>query len=118
METMELAASHTAHLLMWLAGLVVVGVLLSAFYFGRRAQARQIDPPNPEKQPKRPYDGPVREEREYREPNEMPHDGHRLLPHEIQGGYGNCSSHPCESQDPEDHRKTSGGGGFGSGGLG
>ncbi|WP_369212299.1 DUF6479 family protein [Streptomyces flavofungini] len=115
---MDIAASSTTHLLMWIAGLVVVGVLLSAFFFGRRAQAKQVATPHPEDNPKRPYDGPVREEQEFREANEMPQDGRRRLPHEIQGGYGNCSSHPSESQDPEDHRKSSGGGSFGSGGLG
>lgn len=117
METMELAASSTAHLLMWLAGLVVVGVLLAAFYWGRRAQARETRKPRPEEQPKRPYDGPVREEREYREPDEMPHDGSRLTPHELKEGYGTSSTHRSPSQDPADHRKGDGGS-FGSGGLG
>ncbi|MEU5900104.1 MULTISPECIES: DUF6479 family protein [Streptomyces] len=117
MEPMELAVSHTAALLMWVAGLVVVGVLLTAFFWGRRAQARETRTVSPEEQPKRPYDGPVREEREYREPDEMPHDGRRLLPHELHNGYGRSSTHPSDSQDPDDHRKGNSGS-FGSGGLG
>lgn len=117
METMELAVPHTVALLMWVAGIVVAGVLLAAFFWGRRAQARETRTPAPEEQPKRPYDGPVREEREYREPDEMPHDGGRLLPHELNGGYGKPGTHPSPSQDPDDHRKGNSGS-FGSGGLG
>ncbi|MFG2650395.1 DUF6479 family protein [Streptomyces sp. NPDC048436] len=114
---MEIAVSSTAALLMWIAGLIVVGVLLGAFYWGRRVQARETRTPRPEEQPKRPYDGPVREEREYREPDEMPQDGGRLTPHELKEGYGTSSTHRSPSQDPEDHRKGDGGS-FGSGGLG
>lgn len=113
----ELAASSGTALLMWIVGLVVVGVLLAAFLWGRRIRAREPAAPRPEEQPKLPEDGPVHEVREYREPNEVPRDGGRLTPHELDGGYGTPSTHPSASQDPEDHRKP-GGGSFGSGGLG
>lgn len=117
METMELAVSSSASLLMWIAGLVVVAVLLGAFFWGRRAQARETSKPRPEEQPRMPEGGPVREVREYREPDEVPQDGGRLLPHELKEGYGSSSTHPSPSQDPDDHRKGRGGS-FGSGGLG
>ncbi len=119
MESMEweLAISHTADLFMWIAGVVVVAVLLGAFFWGQRVRGRESRPPRPEEQPKRPYEGPVREEREYREPDEVSEDGHRLNPHELKGGYGQSSTHRCASQDPKDHRKGDGGS-FGSGGLG
>ncbi|MEU5576824.1 DUF6479 family protein [Streptomyces huasconensis] len=113
----ELAISHTAALSMWAAGVVVVAVLLGAFFWGQRVRARESRPPRVEEQPKRPYEGPVREEREYREPDEVPRDGGRLLPHELKEGYGQSSTHRCASQDPADHRKGDGGS-FGSGGLG
>ncbi|MFH8795876.1 DUF6479 family protein [Streptomyces sp. NPDC017941] len=117
MNTMEIAASSGTHLLMWIAGLAVVGVLLGAFFWGRRAQARETSKPRPEDQPHMPEGGPVREEREYRDPDEMPQDGRRRLPHELHGGYGSSRTHPSPSQDPDDHKKGRGGS-FGSGGLG
>ncbi|MFD4629144.1 DUF6479 family protein [Streptomyces sp. NPDC058284] len=117
METMELAVSSGAALLMWIAGLVVVAVLLGAFFWGRRAQARETRTVSPEEQPKRPYGGPAREEREYREPDEVPKDGGRLTPYQLKNGYGTSSTHRSPSQDPADHRKGDSGS-FGSGGLG
>ncbi|MGW5736668.1 MULTISPECIES: DUF6479 family protein [Streptomyces] len=113
----EIAASSGTALLMWIVGLVVVGVLLAAFAWGRRMRAREPAPPRPEEQPKMPEGGPVREVQEFREPNEVPRDGGRLTPHELDGGYGTPSTHPSPSQDPEDHRRP-GGGSFGSGGPG
>ncbi|MET9498803.1 DUF6479 family protein [Streptomyces sp. NPDC006552] len=113
----ELAASSGAHLLMWIAGIVVVLVLIGAFMLGRRIQTRESRRPTPEEQPKMPEGGPVHEVREYREPDEVPQDGGRLTPHELHEGYGTSSTHLSESQDPEDHRKDDGSS-FGSGGLG
>ncbi|WP_030778024.1 DUF6479 family protein [Streptomyces sp. NRRL S-920] len=119
MESMEweLAISHTAALLMWIAGVVVVAVLLGAFFWGQRVRAREPRPPRPDEQTKMPEGGPVREIREYRDPDEVPRDGHRLTPHELKEGYGQSSTHRSPSQDPADHRKGDGGS-FGSGGLG
>ncbi|MFJ9037753.1 DUF6479 family protein [Streptomyces sp. NPDC102406] len=119
MEKMEweLAVSSTTALLMWIAGIVVVLVLIGAFILGRRVQNRESRRPRPEEQPKLPEGGPVGEVQEYREPDEVPQDGGRLLPHELKGGYGQSSTHPSPSQDPADHRKDNGSS-FGSGGLG
>jgi hypothetical protein len=119
MEKMEweLAVSSSAALLMWIAGVVVVLVLIGAFVLGRRIQSRESRRPKPEEQPKMPEGGPVWEVREYREPDEVPQDGGRLTPHELHEGYGTSSTHPSASQDPADHRKGDGGS-FGSGGFG
>lgn len=119
MKTMEweLAASSGSHLLMWIAGLAVVGVLIGAFIWGRRIQAREARRPRPEEQPHLPEGGPVREVREYRDPDEVPHDGGWLTPHELKEGYGESSTHLSPSQDPDDHRKGRGSS-FGGGGLG
>ncbi|MEU6673973.1 DUF6479 family protein [Streptomyces sp. NPDC046925] len=119
MESMqwEMAASSGTALLMWIVGLVVVGVLLAAFFWGRRVRSREPAPPRPDEQPKMPEGGPVGEVQEFREPNEVPRDGGRLLPTELDGNYGTPSTHRSPSQDPEDHKKP-GGGSFGSGGPG
>ena len=119
MEKMEweLAVSSSAALLMWIAGIVVVLVLIGAFVLGVRIQSRESRKPKPEEQPKMPDGGPVREIWEYREPDEVPKDGGRLTPHELNEGYGSSSTHRSPSQDPADHRKDDGSS-FGSGGLG
>ncbi|MFI0240245.1 DUF6479 family protein [Streptomyces sp. NPDC016845] len=113
----ELAVSSSAALLMWIAGIVVVLVLIGAFILGRRIQNRESRRPTPEEQPHLPDGGPVGEVQEYRDPDEVPQDGGRLLPHELKGGYGTSSTHKSASQDPEDHRKGNNSS-FGSGGFG
>ncbi|MFG2661258.1 DUF6479 family protein [Streptomyces sp. NPDC048425] len=105
----ELAASPGPALLAPFAGLVVVGVLIGAFIWGRRIRAREARPPRPDEQPKLPEGGPVREIREFREPDEMPHDGRRLTPHELNQGYGTSSTHRSASQHPTDHEDRDGG---------
>ncbi|MFE2378796.1 DUF6479 family protein [Streptomyces sp. NPDC059398] len=111
-STYQLAVSSNTALFMLLAGIIVVGVLLAAFAWGRRIRARELPPPEPEEQPHLPEEGPVHEMREYREPEEMPHDGSRLLPHEIKGS----STHRSPVQKPP--KDTGDGSSFGSGGLG
>ncbi|MFI5659999.1 DUF6479 family protein [Streptomyces sp. NPDC051684] len=110
-------SSNTA-LLMWIIGLVVAGVLIAAFIWGRRIRAREPGPPRPEEQPKLPDSGPVLETREYRDPDEVPRDGGRLTPHELHEGYGTSGTHPRPAQDPAEHRKgddsSFGGGGPGN----
>ncbi|MEU6388042.1 DUF6479 family protein [Streptomyces sp. NPDC046939] len=113
----ELAVTSMSALLMWIAGIVVVLVLIGAFILGRRIQNRESPRPTPEEQPKMPEGGPVVEEQEYRDPDEVPQDGGRLLPHELKGGYGTSSTHRSASQDPEDHKKGNNSS-FGSGGFG
>lgn len=113
----ELSASSPGFaLLMPIAGLVVVAVLIAAFAWGRRIRARESRPPRPEEQPHLPDDGPVREEREFREPDEVPRSSHRLTTHDLEG-YGSGSTHRSVSQEPPEE-KNGDGGSFGSGGLG
>jgi hypothetical protein len=98
------------------AGVVVVALLLGAFVLGSRIRRREPGPPRPDEQPRMPADGPVREVRETREPNEMPRSDHRLTPHEMPG-HGNMPSR----SNPEKERPRwdqDSGGSFGSGGPG
>ncbi|MCX4726753.1 DUF6479 family protein [Streptomyces sp. NPDC090052] len=113
----QLAVSSNTALFMLLTGIVVVAVLLAAFAWGRRIRARELPPPKPNEQPHLPKEGAVHETREYREPEEMPHDGSRLLPHELKGS----STHRSASQKPPADDDADGfgdGSSFGSGGLG
>ncbi|MBW1602752.1 hypothetical protein JJV70_11655 [Streptomyces sp. JJ66] len=69
------------------AGIVVAAVLAFAVVYGiRRLRSTGISRPPARHQP---APGEVEEtghEREYREPDEMPRDGRRRLPHEMPGG--------------------------------
>ncbi|NBM18376.1 DUF6479 family protein [Streptomyces sp. GC420] len=100
----------------FVAGLVVVGMLIGAFVLGRRIRDREPAPPTPEEQPHLPPTGPVREIQEEREPEEVPQTdfAHRLLPHEFQG-FGNEGTHSSKRPRPTWSGKS---GGFGSGGVG
>ncbi|MEV7425885.1 MULTISPECIES: DUF6479 family protein [unclassified Streptomyces] len=55
------ASPGAAALLPLVFGLVVVGVLIAGFVYGRRILAREPRRPLPEEQPNRPQDGPARE---------------------------------------------------------
>ncbi|MFF2775265.1 DUF6479 family protein [Streptomyces sp. NPDC058052] len=101
-----------------IGGLVLVAVLITAFWFGYRVRTREPRPPQPEEQPHRPDTGALPGEMsEYRRPNEMPHtDGeHRLMPYQLKDG-GTADTEP----QTEEKRKWGGisSGGFGSGGTG
>ncbi|WP_395361291.1 DUF6479 family protein [Streptomyces sp. YH02] len=101
-----------------LGGLVLVAVLITAFWLGFRIRNREPAPPRPEDQPHRPEDsGLPGEMSEYRRPAEMPHtDGeHRLMPYQLKDG-----SEPAPDPPTEEKRKWGGisSGGFGSGGTG
>ncbi|WP_338899931.1 DUF6479 family protein [Streptomyces sp. TG1A-60] len=97
----------------FLAGLVVVAMLIGAFWLGARVRAREPRPPRPEEQPRMPEGGPVREERVNREPDEIPQSENRLTPYEV---HGNMGTRPSESK--KRRRWSKGGGSFGGGGLG
>ncbi|MCL7425650.1 DUF6479 family protein [Streptomyces sp. YS415] len=98
------------------AGVVVVALLLGAFVLGSRIRRREPGPPSPEEQPRLPADGPVREVRESREPDEVPRSDHRVTPHEMPG-HGNMPSRPTSGQERPRWNEGSGGS-FGSGGPG
>ncbi|GAA3244863.1 hypothetical protein GCM10020256_71050 [Streptomyces thermocoprophilus] len=76
-------------------------------------KSREPAPPRPEEQPHLPPEGAVREERENREPEEVPQDGRRRLPHE----FGNLGTRPSTTTERPRWGKGSSGS-FGGGGLG
>ncbi|MFJ6084677.1 DUF6479 family protein [Streptomyces sp. NPDC092369] len=82
---MDIAAGKALGIGLVAVGVVIVAVLLGAFWMGSRARRRQPPPPRPEEQPQVPQGGPVREEREHRESDEVPQDGRRRTPHEMTG---------------------------------
>ncbi|MGW0119075.1 DUF6479 family protein [Streptomyces sp. NPDC003327] len=103
----------------FLAGLILVAVLITAFWFGFRVRTREPRPPKPEEQPHRPDTGALPGEMsEYRRPAEMPQtDGeHRLMPYQLHDSGTETSPEP-----PSEEKRKWGGissGGFGSGSPG
>ncbi|MFI9650662.1 DUF6479 family protein [Streptomyces sp. NPDC052040] len=91
--SMNIAVSHGLQLGLWpfLVGLVVVALLVGAFWMGVRVRRRESEPPRPEEQPRLPEGGPVGEVMENREPDEVPRGGDRLTPHELRA-HGNLGS--------------------------
>ncbi|MGW6393965.1 DUF6479 family protein [Streptomyces sp. NPDC055103] len=105
-----------------LGGLVLVAVLIGAFWLGYRIRNREPAPPKPEEQPHRPEtERPPGEMSEYRRPAEMPHtDGeHRLMPYQLKDS-GTSGTETSPDPPSEEKRKWGGisSGGFGSGGTG
>ncbi|WP_234376813.1 DUF6479 family protein [Streptomyces sp. TP-A0356] len=99
-----------------IAAVLVVALLLGAFWMGVRIWRREPPPPRPEEQPRLPDEGPVGEVRENREPEEVPRSRHRLTPHRLKA-HGNVGSRTSSSeQRPRWDRGSSGS--FGSGGPG
>lgn len=98
----------------FVVGLLITAMLVAAVWWGMRVRAREPGPPRPEDHPHLPAGGAVHEISEMREPDEMPHNGRVLTPHEL---HGNISSRRAKDQTrPIWGRNSSGG--FGSGGLG
>ncbi|MDN3249501.1 DUF6479 family protein [Streptomyces mutabilis] len=95
------------------AAVVVVALLIGAFAFGSRQKRKESPPPTPEEQPRMPDEGPVREVRERREPDEMPRTDERTLPHDL----GNQGSRTAPGQE-RPRWDEGGSGSFGSGGPG
>ncbi len=97
-------------------GLIVSGLLIWAVRFGMTVRRAESDPPRPEEQPRLPESGPVHEERERREPDEVPHasqESERLMPHNLH------SSGTRRGEDQSRPRWAPGNSGsFGSGGSG
>lgn len=113
---MDIAASSAAAMGLVAAGVVIVAVLIGAFVVGSRIRRREPAPPRPDEQPRMPDEGPVREVREHREPDEVPRSDHRLTPHELPG-HGNSPTRTGPSQ-PRRRWSEGGSGSFGSGGPG
>ncbi|MFE2352775.1 DUF6479 family protein [Streptomyces parvulus] len=112
-----LAASDAVNVTVaFILGLVVAGALIGAVRIGMRVMDRESDRPRADEQPHLPPTGAVREEREMREPDEIPlnQDGSpRLMPYEL---------HHSGSRRGEDQRRRrwlpGSSGAFGSGGSG
>ncbi|MEG3630969.1 DUF6479 family protein [Streptomyces poriticola] len=100
----------------FLGGLVIAGALVWAVRVGMRVMDRESPRPNADEQPKLPDTGPVHEEREMREPDEVPlaPDGRtRLMPYEL---------HPASTRKGKDQVRRrwlpGSSGSFGGGGPG
>ncbi|MFD5446852.1 DUF6479 family protein [Streptomyces sp. NPDC003470] len=82
-----LAASNALNMFAaFIGGLVVAGMLILAVRIGMRAMEQESTRPRAEEQPHLPASGPVYEEREMREPDEIPlnTDGSpRLMPYQL-----------------------------------
>ncbi|WNM32237.1 DUF6479 family protein [Streptomyces sp. Li-HN-5-11] len=100
----------------FVAGLVVVALLIGAFWLGARIRRREPAPPRPEEQPRLPDGGPVREVLENREPDEVPRSDDRLTPHRL-SAHGNLGSRTSAAQARPRWDEGSSGS-FGSGGPG
>ncbi|NEY36806.1 hypothetical protein GTU99_32505 [Streptomyces sp. PRKS01-65] len=99
----------------FIGGLVIAGALIWAVRVGMRVMEQELERPRPEEQPKLPVTGPVREEREIREPDEVPLvvDGSgRLMPYQL---------HPASTRRCKDQQRRrwipGSSGSFGGGGL-
>ncbi|MFJ6085670.1 DUF6479 family protein [Streptomyces sp. NPDC092369] len=99
----------------FVGGLIIAGALVGAVQFGMRVRDRELPRPAPGDHPHLPDTGPVREQREIREPDEMPHgEGReRLMPYDL---------HHSGSRTGKDQRRRrwlpGSSGSFGGGGLG
>ncbi|MEU0471058.1 DUF6479 family protein [Streptomyces olivaceus] len=100
----------------FILGLVIAGALIGAVRIGMRVMERESDRPRAEDQPHLPSSGAVHEEREAREPDEIPlNDGStpRLMPYELH----HSGSRRCEDQSRRRWMPGSSGS-FGGGGPG
>ncbi|ANH90201.1 MULTISPECIES: DUF6479 family protein [unclassified Streptomyces] len=115
---LDIAAAHGAAIGIWpfVAGLVLVALLIGAFWMGARIRRREPAPPRPDEQPRLPDSGPVGSVLENREPDEVPHDGDRLTPHRLPG-HGNAGTR-TGAPAPRPRWDAGGSGSFGSGGPG
>lgn len=98
-------------------GVLIVCALIGAVWLGIRVKNREPEPPEPKDQPHMPPEGPTDEVVTNREPDEMPRDGVRRLPHDGVRDTGDREGHPGE---PPRRKKWEPGksGSFGSGGPG
>ena len=115
-QDVVLASSTTNVVAAFIGGLVIVAALIWAVRLGIRVRGEEPAPPTAEEQPRLPEGGAVYEEREVREPDEVPHAGReseRLMPYNM---------HSAGTKHADDqHRKRwqpGSSGSFGSGGPG
>ncbi|WP_037671224.1 DUF6479 family protein [Streptomyces griseus] len=111
------AGTTSGFIVILLGGLVITGALVWAVRLGIKVRGREHAHPRPgERHPRLPEDGPVRETREYREPDEMPQAtdaSERLTPHELRHSGGRRRA---DQAPPRWDEGSSGS--FGSGGTG
>ncbi|MFI6495338.1 DUF6479 family protein [Streptomyces sp. NPDC050564] len=112
-----IAANHAVNAVAaFIGGLFIAGALVWAVFLGIRVRRKESPPPRPDEQPRLPDTGPVHEERELREPDEVPHaadESERLMPYNLHAA---GSKH---ADDQERKRWVPGSSGsFGSGGPG
>ena len=74
-RTDRVASQWTLSVFIILVGVIVAGALIWAVRLGMSVRDREPAPPRPDEQPHLPDGGPVLEEREVREPEEVPHAG-------------------------------------------
>lgn len=80
-------------------GVVLVAVLIGAFWLGKRRQDQELPPPRPEEQPVAPDHRTHVEERDVHGADDFPADGRGLSPYEL-GEHGGETTH----RDDEERR--------------
>ncbi|MET7646994.1 DUF6479 family protein [Streptomyces sp. NPDC005426] len=73
-------------------GVLLVLMLIGAFWLGKRRHDQELPPPRPEEQPVPPEHRTHVEERDVHGDDDFPADGQRLLPYEL-GDHGNDPLH-------------------------
>ncbi|MEU8588901.1 DUF6479 family protein [Streptomyces sp. NPDC048664] len=102
--------------LAFIGGMIVSGILIWAVQLGMTVRDKEPAPPRPEEQPHLPEWGAVHEEREMREPEEVPvaaQESERLMPYQLH--------HAATRRGEDQQRKRwhpGSSGSFGSGGPG
>ncbi|MFJ8787668.1 DUF6479 family protein [Streptomyces sp. NPDC102462] len=114
-EYMAAAGSTAGMIVIVVGGLLVTAALVWSLRLGARVLRREQLPHRSAARTRPPRSGPVGEERQMREPSEVPRatEGHRPTPHEL----GNSPDRPSGDQDRPRWRSGSSGS-FGGGGGG
>ncbi|MFJ7905197.1 DUF6479 family protein [Streptomyces sp. NPDC096198] len=97
LEQLAAGGSAAGSAVILLCGVLVTAALLWAIRLGIKVRRRESPPPRRGEHPVPPRSGPVGEERNMREPNEVPRTtekGDRRTPHEL----GNAPSRPSTDQ--------------------
>jgi hypothetical protein len=96
-EQLVAAGPAAGMVIIVVCGLLVTAALVAAVRLGIGVRRKEPAPPRRGDHPTPPPSGPVREEQNMREPNEVPRatgDHDRLTPHQL----GNSPSRPSENQ--------------------